>query len=137
LTATLPRNTLAWSVARWWPSRPNPQEIRMMATLKPTRLVCCVALVFAIGLGPVDALAKDEPKPGAVAGVGALLCTLVYSPLKVSYAATGLVVGSLAWLWSFGSKRVSRPIFNSALKGDYVVLPEHLAGDKELRFRGR
>jgi hypothetical protein len=92
--------------------------------------------VCAVALGPGEAFARDG-KPGALASVGALVCTLVYSPVKIAYAAGGLVVGSLAWLWSFGSKRVSRPIFRSAVRGDYVVLPEHLTGDKPLRFRGR
>jgi hypothetical protein len=78
----------------------------------------------------------EEAEPGALAGVGATVCTLVYSPFKLAYAASGLVVGSLAWMWSFGSRRVTRPIFRSALLGDYVVTPEHLTGARKLEFVG-
>ena len=72
-----------------------------------------------------------------MAGLGATVCTLVYSPVKLAYAASGLVVGSMAWVWSFGSRRVTRPIFDAALRGDYVVTPEHLLGRRKLEFIGR
>jgi len=93
-------------------------------------------LVLAIALLPGPAAARQD-RPGGFATAGSLLCTLVYAPVKLAYAASGLVVGSLAWVWSFGSRRVSRPIFRAALKGDYVVLPEHLTGDRDFEFRGR
>ena len=66
-----------------------------------------------------------------------MLCTLVYSPLKLAYAASGLLVGGMAWAWSFGSRRVTRPIFTAALRGDYVVTPAHLTGRRRLVFIGR
>jgi hypothetical protein len=91
-------------------------------------------LVFA--LLPGSAAAKDDPPTGWHTA-GSAIGTLFYSPVKLAYAAGGVVVGSLAWLWSFGSKRVSRPIFVAALRGDYVVLPEHLSGAEKLEFRGR
>ncbi len=96
-------------------------------------------LSAALAAAPVGARAEDEveERPHVMAGVGATVCTLVYSPLKLAYAASGLVVGSMAWLWSFGSRRVTQPIFRSALGGDYVVTPEHLTGKRKLRFAGR
>jgi hypothetical protein len=102
-------------------------------------LILTCLLAAAIASAPLDARARqDEPKGGKVLiGVGAMLCTVVYSPLKIAYAASGLVVGGMAWAWSFGSPRVTRPIFRAALRGDYVVLPEHLTGERRLEFRGR
>jgi hypothetical protein len=94
-------------------------------------------LVLALALLPVPAAAEDEAGPGGFATAGSLLCTLVYSPLKIAFAASGVVVGSLAWVWSFGSERVARPIFRTALLGDYVVLPEHMSGHRKFEFRGR
>ena len=105
--------------------------------LVPMVLACL--LIAVIAAAPLGARGRDdEPKdPGAFAGVGAMLCTLVYSPAKITYAATGAVVGGLAWLWSFGSPRVTRPVFRAALGGDYVVVPEHLSGERKLEFIGR
>jgi hypothetical protein len=96
-------------------------------------------LSAVIAAAPLAARAQDEEhsRPSAFAGVGAMLCTLVYSPLKLTFAATGIVVGGLAWAWSFGSRRVTRPIFTAALRGDYVVTPQHLTGQRKLEFRGR
>jgi len=91
-----------------------------------------LALILLPGPAPAE-----EGGPGGFASAGSLLCTLVYSPLKLAFAASGVVVGSLAWVWSFGSERVARPIFRTALHGDYVVLPEHLTGEREFEFRGR
>jgi hypothetical protein len=97
-------------------------------------------LAASLVAAPPAALAREEKQPsssGGFAGVGAMLCTLVYSPLKIGYATSGVVVGSLAWLWSFGNRRVTRPIFRTALHGDYVITPAHLRGERPLRFRGR
>ncbi len=69
-------------------------------------------------------------------GIGAALCTLVYSPVKVAYAAGGLVVSSLAWMWTMGDTSVAGPIYQSAVGGDYVVTPAHLDGQLDLHFNG-
>lgn len=98
------------------------------------RAIALFALLLVLLPGPAGA--DEEKPPGGFAIAGSLLCTLVYSPVKLAYAASGLLVGSMAWVWSFGSERVSRPIYRAALKGDYVVLPEHLTGARKLEFRG-
>ena len=102
-------------------------------------LILTCLLTAAIASAPLTARAQaDEPSGGnAWTGVGAMLCTLVYSPIKIVYAASGLVVGGMAWVWSFGSRRVTGPIFTAALRGDYVVAPEHLTGERRLEFIGR
>ena len=109
-----------------------------MTRMRPgvARGFALIGLVLVLLPGPAAAKEEEEKPPGGFATAGSLLCTLVYSPVKLAYAASGLLVGSMAWLWSFGSERVSRPIYRAALKGDYVVLPEHLTGAKKLEFRG-
>ncbi len=72
----------------------------------------------------------------AVAGMGAAICSLVYSPLKVAYAIGGSVVSGLAWIWTLGDTSIAGPIFRSSVRGDYVVTPSHVAGQRELRFLG-
>lgn len=92
-------------------------------------------------LSMIACLAAPPARAGtagdAVAGAGAAICSLVYAPLKLTYAAGGLVVSGMAWLWTFGDSDVAGPIFRGALGGDYVVMPAHLRGDRDLRFVGR
>ena len=97
-----------------------------------------VALVLAL-LKPLPAQAQEvEPSTGytAVTGLGSTLCTLVYTPLKLVYAAGGSVVSGLAWMWTLGDKEIAGPIFNSSVRGDYVVTPANLEGRDDLHFVG-
>jgi hypothetical protein len=100
-------------------------------------LTCVLSAVIAAAPPPAGAQEAEPSDATAFTGAGAMLCTLVYSPLKLAYAASGLVVGGMAWVWSFGSRRVTRPIFTAALRGDYVVTPAHLTGRRRLVFIGR
>jgi hypothetical protein len=100
--------------------------------------VTLIALAAVLALAPSPARAEEESLAyeGAV-GVGAALCTLVYSPIKLTYAAGGLVVSGLAWLWSAGDSSVLEPIYTASIGGDYVVTPAHLEGNRPLHFVGR
>lgn len=97
-----------------------------------------LALACVLSL-PGSALAAEEPTStayNAATGIGSTLCTLVYTPLKVAYAAGGSVVSGLAWLWTLGDKKIAGPIFFSSVRGDYVVTPGNLEGRDELEFVG-
>jgi len=73
------------------------------------------------------------------AGFGALaaLSSIVYGPVKVVYALGGAVVGGFAWLFSAGDNDVAVPIWNRSVRGDYVVTPQNIRGEKPLEFIGR
>ncbi len=103
------------------------------------RILIALQLGIALLAAAPAARAQQEDESVAfegVVGVGAAICTLVYSPLKVAYAITGSVVSGLAWMWTLGDTSISGPIFYSSVRGDYVVTPSHLAGRRELRFLG-
>ncbi len=70
-------------------------------------------------------------------GVAAGLITLLYAPAKVLYAAGGGLVAGLAYVVSAGDQQVTEPILTPALRGDYVVTPAHLRGERPLEFIGR
>ena len=94
--------------------------------------------VLCIVLATPSGAQESEPSTaynGAV-GLGAALCTLVYSPLKVAYAATGFVVTSLVFIWTFGDTNAAGPVWRTTVGGDYVVAPAVLEGRRSLRFRG-
>lgn len=70
-------------------------------------------------------------------GIGAGLCSLVYFPAKVVYAGVGSIVSGFAYALTGGDADVAKPIFESAVYGDYVVTPEVLQGEQVLEFVGR
>jgi hypothetical protein len=84
---------------------------------------------------PVPARAESTAY-NAFVGVGSAVCTLVYSPVKVAYAASGLVVTGLAFLWSFGDTDVTGTLWRTTVGGDYVITPSHLEGRRDIRFTG-
>jgi hypothetical protein len=69
-------------------------------------------------------------------GVASALSTFVYAPLKISYAIVGGVFGSMGYLLSVGSLDVAKKIWVPSLGGSYVITPDMLQGDEEIRFFG-
>jgi hypothetical protein len=55
----------------------------------------------------------------------------------VAYAAGGSIVAGLAYVLSGGDKDVAKPIFDASVRGDYVVTPQHMSGERDLEFVGR
>ena len=100
------------------------------------RFLAGMAGVLVLGMAPGTALAEDT---AAEAGFGALaaLSSLVYGPAKVVYALGGAVVGGIAWVFSAGDNDVAIPIWTRSVRGDYVVTPQNIRGEKPLEFIGR
>ena len=70
-------------------------------------------------------------------GLGAVLCTVVYAPVKLVYALSGSMVGALAWAFTGGDGDAARGVMAPAVYGDYVVTPDHLRNPRSLEFFGR
>ncbi len=97
-----------------------------------------LAVVLAAGLLAVATPAQaDTTRSEAGIGAASALCSLIYGPAKIGFAALGTVVSGLAWAMTGFDGEVARPIFYSAVRGDYVVTPAHLEGRRQLEFIGR
>ena len=97
------------------------------------------AMVLAIAAAPTIARAEigtDLPNEGGIGAVAAL-STLVYGPVKLCYATLGLVVGGFAWGLSGGDTEVLNSVITAAVRGDYVVTPQHIRMERGLEFYGR
>jgi len=94
------------------------------------------ALALSLLMSNVARAEAKDPE-GVGYGVGAGLCSVLYGPAKIVYAAVGSLVGAGAWAVTGGDEKVSKPIFESALYGDYVVTPDVLKGERPLEFVGR
>lgn len=100
-------------------------------------LVLCLSLAGSV-LGPATAqAAKRSASVHFGLGVSALLLTVPYGVAKTGYALTASVIGGLAWLLSGGRNDVARAIVQPGIRGDYVIVPEHLVNERPLVFSGR
>lgn len=103
---------------------------------KPFRSVLLAGvLVVSIQTGP--AFAAESMGSEAGIGAGAAICSLVYGPVKIVYATLGLVFGGMAWALSGGDADVLDAVVTPAVRGDYVVTPSILRGERPLEFIGR
>ncbi len=69
-------------------------------------------------------------------GVAAGLSSLLYFPLKAVFAIGGGIVGGLAYVFSGADDKVAKSIWSTSLYGTYIITPDHLRGDKPIRFLG-
>jgi len=110
-----------------------------------TQLLKGIALVSLVGVmsGPLYAQTADtNTQPAepvgqeAGYGVGAALASVFYIPAKVTYAGFGLLAGGLGYLFSGGRADVANNIIYPAVRGNYVVTPNHLKGTDPIYFVG-
>jgi type IV secretory pathway VirB2 component (pilin) len=95
------------------------------------------ALVVAVGLQltPLAAHASEATNVGL--GAASALSNVVYGPAKLILATIGTITAGLGYAVTAGDTDVARTIFFSSVKGDYVIVPDHLTGKRPLEFIGR
>ncbi|MCI0427706.1 MAG: hypothetical protein L0Z46_06805 [Nitrospiraceae bacterium] len=83
---------------------------------------------------------SESTEGGTASGAGMLamagLSTLLYFPLKAVFAISGGIVGGLAYLFSGGSEQTAKSIWDTSLYGTYLITPDHLQGNRPIRFLG-
>ena len=124
---------------------PRPHSSRRQSLVLRTVAVCLI-LAFMVGLSaPSGAQENDAvPVPEARAntpanfgyGAASVILTIPYGLAKVLYAAFGGIVGGAALVFSAGDTKAAKAVWNASLHGTYVLTPEHLKGEKEIRFVG-
>ena len=99
-----------------------------------------VLLTASIAMAPLSALANgdgvDMAKDAGI-GAGTGIASLIYTPIKLTYALGGLIVGGLAWAFSGGDSEVASIVLTPSIRGDYVVTRSQLLGKQEIEFFGR
>ncbi|MDX1648829.1 MAG: hypothetical protein R3263_03145 [Myxococcota bacterium] len=99
--------------------------------------------LVVLGLAGVLLLAAPSgaqaQSAGREFGLGATcaLGNLIYGPAKLLYASGGALIAGMAWAFSGGDREVAGPILDASVRGDYVIMPSHLQGRRELEFVGR
>lgn len=86
---------------------------------------------------PSRPVTRNDASPSAVGiQAGSALATIMYFPLKLAYAIGGGVVGGLAYGFSGGSQQTAKNIWIPSMYGTYIITPDHLTGNKPIRFLG-
>lgn len=119
-------------------------------SLSVTTGVKAVALILILALSSItmappawsqetttsDGTSEGGNASSAAMGAAAGLSTLLYLPLKAVFAIGGGIVGGLAYAFSGGNENAAKSIWTTSLYGTYIITPEHLRGDKPIRFLG-
>ncbi len=112
------------------------------ASMKSTVMMVILAL-FTFVLAPNGSAQSVQPSQedggtASEAGLGAasLFLTLPYGVTKVTFAAAGVIVGGLAYLFSGFDEATAKRIWTTSAYGTYILTPGHLKGDQPIRFLG-
>ncbi len=81
-----------------------------------------------------------DTQQGTPSGTGmkaaSAVVTILYFPLKAACAIAGGLVGGLAYVYSGFSEPTAKSVWLSSIGGTYIITPEHLTGDRPVRFLG-
>ncbi len=103
-------------------------------------LVITVATILSLALVvPGNLRAEGESQTGTsqlVTGASCFILTPVYGAFKLAFAGTGAIVGGFTWLFTGGDEAAAQKVWDSSLKGTYVITPDHLSGEKQVQFVG-
>ncbi|MEP6960034.1 MAG: hypothetical protein ABI980_15005 [Nitrospirota bacterium] len=103
--------------------------------------LCTVTMVPSAWSQGNTAPASSESTEGGNASSAGMqaaagFSTLLYLPLKVAFAIGGGIVGGLAYAFSGGNEHAAKSIWDTSLYGTYIITPDHLQGNRPIRFLG-
>ncbi|MFM8551503.1 MAG: hypothetical protein ACKOCD_04195 [Nitrospiraceae bacterium] len=103
--------------------------------------VLLVLVLVHVTLVPVsEAQGAEDPTSGSAKGAGlqaaSWLATIPYGAAKVCFAILGGVTGGLTYVFSGGNLDAAKAVWQTSVYGTYVLTPEHLQGDRPVRFLG-
>jgi hypothetical protein len=105
------------------------------------KLVAAVLLLALCTITMVPSAWSQEGTEGGSASSAGMqaaagVSTLLYLPLKLAFAIGGGVVGGLAYAFSGGNEQAAKSIWTTSLYGTYILTPDHLQGNRPIRFLG-
>jgi len=128
-------------VAHTWSRSTSAEFLKRRQSMK-TYAVRIVVITLALGgcLAPVTWAAEQDSNPSLAAdlglGLASFACSVPYGAVKVSTAILGGIMGSFTYVLSGFDKRAADSVWYTTIKGDYIVTPDHLRGNRGLHFTG-
>jgi hypothetical protein len=108
--------------------------VHIHVSIRSTLIALAAAATLAATPAPA---AAESPVSEYGIGTACVFVNLIYGPTKFLYATGGALVSGFAWIFSAGDNDVARPIWDASMRGDYMVVPAQLRGQKRLDFIGR
>jgi hypothetical protein len=100
---------------------------------------CTLLIAGAVGgaaAGTAASVKASDEHHSPLAYVGAVLANVVYFPAKVVFAGAGAVTSGLAYLVTGGHAQPATKIWDSSVKGNYVMTPSMVEGETPVHFTG-
>ncbi|MGH7232987.1 MAG: hypothetical protein ACREJU_16755 [Nitrospiraceae bacterium] len=83
---------------------------------------------------------SDERQQGTGAqyglGAASVFLSIPYGIGKFVFATLGGIFGGFTYAFSGGNQKAAKSVWNTSMRGTYVITPEHLKGEKAVRFLG-
>lgn len=103
--------------------------------------LCTITMVPSAWSQESAASPSSESSEGGNASSAGMLAaagfsTLLYFPLKAVFAISGGIVGGLTYVFTAGDEQAAKKVWNTTLYGTYIITPDHLQGNRPIRFLG-
>lgn len=69
-------------------------------------------------------------------GTASVFASIPYGLGKFLFATLGGIIGGFTWAFSGGNTKAAKSVWDTSVRGTYVITPEHLKGEKSVRFLG-
>ena len=83
---------------------------------------------------------SDEDKENTATqyglGVASVFTSLPYSIGKFAFATMGAIFGGFTYVFSAGNEKAAQAVWDTSMRGTYVISPRHLKGEEPIRFFG-
>jgi len=111
-------------------------QLRKAVAVVMVLSMCHLTVIpIAWGQGKEEDSTEATESQGGL-GVASVLLTIPYGIVKVVYAGLGAIIGGFAYVLTGFDEKPAKKIWDTSLRGTYVITPEHLKGDKPVRFLG-
>ena len=107
----------------------------------PRLRLVAILVILAFGhlvVVPAGWAKEDSHDTASEAGLGvaSVLLSIPYGAVKVAYAILGGITGGFTYALTGGNLKAAEAVWDTSLRGTYIITPEHLRGEKPIRFFG-
>jgi hypothetical protein len=122
-------------------NRPNKTSSFKLVVVFLLLALCTVTMAPAAwsqtsANSPSSVSAEGGTPSSAGMEAAAGLLTIPYVVCKAAFAIGGGIVGGLAYVFSGGNENAAKSIWTTSLYGTYIITPDHLQGNRPIRFLG-